>query len=253
MTYPTDEELMALADNALPLSRSAEVEALVARDGALRQRVEMFRASRRAIAASLGPLAEEPVPEALQDAVRSMIDHDDAPANQVLPFVRKTGSGKRGLWPMGLAASLVAAIAGIAGYTLGMRGEMGRHAAAGTVGAVLPPDLSSRLDALPSGAETTMDRGQLRIMSTVRTQDDVLCREFEVDAIDTGQTTLGVACQTEGQWRLEIAVAAPASAEGFAPASSLSTVTSYLDAIGATDPLESDADENALKGLRKVP
>jgi hypothetical protein len=253
MTYPTDEELMALADNALPASRSKEVEALVARDDALRQRVEMFRASRRTIAASLGPLAAEPVPEALQDAVRRMIDRDNALASQILPFPRKTGAEQRFLWPMGLAASLVAAIAGIAGYTLGMRGETGRHAVAAAVGAALPPFLASRLDALPSGAETTMDSGQLRIMSTVRAQDDVLCREFEVDAIDIGQTTVGVACHTGGQWRLEIAVAAPVSAEGFAPASSLSTVESYLDAIGATDPLESDAEEKALKDLREVP
>lgn len=252
MTYPTDEELMALADNALPASRSKELEALVARDDALRQRVEMFRASRKAIAASLGPLAAEPVPEALQDAVRRMIDQEGALAGKVLPFPRTSNSGQGRLWPMGLAASLVAVIAGAAGYMLGMGGEAGGQSLVAAVGAVLPPELATQLDVLPSGADAMFDSGHFRMMSTITTRDGVLCREFEVDAIDSGTTTVAVACHTGGQWRLEIAVAAPASAEGFAPASSLSTVEAYLDAVGATDPLEVEAERTALQEMREA-
>ena len=64
-------DLHAFIDGELPPKRAAAVEAAMARDPVLAARVRDFRADKLALIAAYGPLADAPVPAALQAAARA--------------------------------------------------------------------------------------------------------------------------------------------------------------------------------------
>jgi anti-sigma factor RsiW len=64
-------DLHAFIDGELPPGRAAAVEAAIARDPVLVARVRDFRADKLALIAAYGPLADAPVPLALQAAARA--------------------------------------------------------------------------------------------------------------------------------------------------------------------------------------
>jgi anti-sigma factor RsiW len=64
-------DVHAFIDGELPAQRAAAVEAAMARDPVLAARVRDFRADKLALIAAYGPLADAPVPAALQAAARA--------------------------------------------------------------------------------------------------------------------------------------------------------------------------------------
>jgi hypothetical protein len=240
MEQPSDTELMAYADGELSQARALEIEQIARSDAEVQRRINRFRQSRAAIFAALGPLAEEPVPDALRRAVR------DKAGETVIAFKPRAKTVALPAWQMGIAAALLLMIGGAAGFLAGARPGQDVTQGFSAVGGPVPQDIAGHLASLPSGTDTTIAAGRLRLIATVLAHGDVPCREFEVDTLSTGQTATGIACHRNGGWQLEIAVVAPAAEDGFAPASSLSTLDSYLQAIGASDPLDENAEQQAL-------
>ena len=70
----TDEMLMAFADGELDDTEMARIAGAIDADPTLAARVDAFLQSRALSKAALGPLLAEPVPKALEDAVRRMAE-----------------------------------------------------------------------------------------------------------------------------------------------------------------------------------
>jgi hypothetical protein len=246
---PTNEELMAFADGALAPAEAQRIAGLVNANPELRSAVEMFRQSSELVREARGALDGDPVPDTLRRSVEAMIAQSEAkpePTSNVVDFIRKNPAAAPWRpWAMPIAAALAAVIGGIAGYEMATQGGgTGDTPILAAVGNMLPSDIAAALGKSPSGSELELASGKLRVIATVR-KDGGLCREFEVD--DTsGRTIVGIGCREEGAWRLDIAVAAPPTEVGYAPASSFNAIESYLGMIEASDPLTPAEEAEAL-------
>lgn len=260
-----DAMLMAFADGELDAETARAVAAAVAADPALQARVALFRATRREAKAVFGPMLDETVPALLRAAVDRMVEAtraEDAAAeagrgsSPVISLDRARsnrpalGAGRARLWPVALAASLAAAVlAGAGGYLAG-RGAAARSAHLDVAG-LENPQLAEALEEVGSGKEVPVAAtGQrFRVIASFRDQAQDLCREFEVDTADMS-TVISVACHRDGEWAVDFALVAPAGKDGYAPASSLDALESYLSSIGAGPPLSAEEEMAALSGLR---
>jgi anti-sigma factor RsiW len=251
MNNPNDETLMAFADGALEGPEAERIAGLARSDPAIAQRIEMFRDSRRLVADALKPLAAEPVPAELDAAVRNLIaNHATAPEDgtgTVVAFPQHRATQRPlSRWTLPLAASLAAIAVGTGGFMLGQKSSRGDAAAFAAVGDPLPADVTAVLASAASGSETRAGEARMRLVATVMAQDGSVCREFEIDIQASARTAAGVACRNAGEWRLVAAVAAVAGDGGYAPASSLTALDAYLDAIGASEPLSTEEEREAL-------
>ena len=219
-------------------------------DTARQAKVDMFRRTRALVAQARAALPKEEVPEELRASVEAMlassgIDGPHDPA--VIPFRRPVAPARSRPWQMAAAASVVAAIAGgLAGTVLSDTFGTGSGKSYAAVGGLLPRDISAALTAIASGGEQPLADGRIRLIATMRTAGGNLCREFEVDAL-SGQAIVGVGCKAADGWQLNVAVAAPQTADGFAPASSLIAIDSYLDTIEAGEPLSPEEEAAVLE------
>jgi anti-sigma factor RsiW len=93
-------DLHAFIDGELPPERAAAVEAAMARDPVLAARVRDFRGDKLALIAAYGPLADAPVPAALQAAAR---------AGPLPPITRRRGRYVVVAGGLAIAASLMLA------------------------------------------------------------------------------------------------------------------------------------------------
>ncbi|MCV0394702.1 MAG: anti-sigma factor [Rhizobiaceae bacterium] len=253
-----DETLMAFADGELDEATAAAVEEAIGDDDTLMARVEMFMETRARARAELKPTSEEPVPAALEAAVREMVESSrkasvaaaDSPTGRVLPIDaarRKRGLLQAGTWQLPLAASLATAIAaGVIGYQLGS----GNGPFAPRLVNASRTDIEEALRTLESGQERRLPGdGRIRIVASFRDNNETLCREYEVDPV-SGNSLVAVSCREGDSWETRFAVAAPAGAEGYAPASSMDALEAYLSAIEAGPPLSEEEEAEALAGVR---
>lgn len=277
MAAVTDETLMAYADGALPADEARTVAALLAADPAIAARVEMFRRSRQRTRDALAPLAAEPVPDALTArilaAASAATSTSPAPAaragaagageeaggvaGNVLPFRSRTRLAPLS-WGAALAASLALVVGLGAGYTIGERGSaVPGEAADGLLPAplgnpALASALSAALSTVPAGTETALGSDRFRAIASFRTDGGALCREFEVDSLDTARVT-AVACRPGERWQVTFSVASAATLDGYAPVSALEALEGYLGAVGASPPLEPADEAAALAALPNSP
>ena len=243
---PSDADLMAYADGALDAESTARIGALISSDPDLQATVAMYRRSRELVLEARAALDGEPLPDALRQSIERMVAQSATPADNVVALRPKPSAAapvRQRPWTMPLAASLVAVIGGAVGFMAGRSADGDGAAALAAVGTHLPPAVASQLASRESGSEAVLAEGTLRVIASVRNKDGTLCREFELDS-SSGQAIVGIGCRDGAGWRLDIAVAAPVTAEGYAPASSLSAIDSYLETIGASDAL-APADEKA--------
>lgn len=224
----TDEKLMAYADGELDPAEAQDIEARVAADPALADRLRLFTATRGAMAG----LAPPPVPDALSARIRALAETTPAAAN-VVPLAPR----RPVRWQMAAAASVALAIGLGAGIF-----AIPRNEAFGTVG-----DLAAALSSLPSGETADVAGGSLHVISTFHEADGTLCREFEHDGPDARRLT-SVACRGDGTWDLRLAVAG-GGAEGYAPVSSSDALEAWFAGTEAGPPLDPEAEAAALAGL----
>lgn len=235
-----DETLMAFADGELDEAQSQALEEALATDDALAERLAVFLDSRRLVGDALKPLIDEPVPEALLVSVRRMAEDAqraaDKPQDNVVAFQPRQQSVAARRWLMPLAASVVAVITGIIGFSVGRMGPPAADSGA---------EIASALDREASGKDVALDASGkvLHVIATFRDERGDVCREYEVK--EPASRTLTIACRQQGGWTTRLALTAP-TADGYVPASSQETIDAYLASIQAGAPLSAEEERTAL-------
>jgi hypothetical protein len=244
-----DEILMAFADGELDEAVATAVEQAMRNDPAVAARVVDFARSRRiARSAFLAEVAPAPS-SALENAVLAQIRAVEGDQRQESDTAGRGGRPAQG-WSrrmLPLAACLAVLMAGGAGYLAGTRSGP----AAGHVGLVA--DLQSRtvterLDRISSGHEEDTTSGRLRVVSTIRTANGSLCREFELR--QAPRKADAVACRQDGGWGVTLAVIGEDDT-GYTPASGGDVVGNYLQSVGAGAPLTGPDEVKALAELTR--
>lgn len=255
----SDTTLMAYADGELDAEMRIKIERALARDAALAARLDMFSQTRHAASAAFKAHLDGPVPAALAGSIATMVERHEGesgsaasamgePADNVISFDRKPRlSISR--FDVALAASIALVAGGVVGYLASSIG--GGSPSSGILTADLTNSLLPvALHSVASGDEMDLDGGsRFRAIASFRDEAGNICREFEIDYIDTS-TAVSVACQADEQWRVQFTVAASSADDGYAPASSLQALDAYLMAIGAGAPLSADEEQTVLDGLR---
>lgn len=205
MQFP-DETLMAYADGELDADTRRQIEAAMASDPTIAERVAKHRALRMDLGTAFGGVLDEPVPSRLLDAANST----PAPARSAtvtdLGAARaaKSGSNKsRGWsWPewTAIAASLLIGV--LAGRSA-LQPAGSEMFAMTDGGIVATGDLSAALDEQLSG---TPSDAHFQVGLSFRAKNGSYCRSFLAGA------TAGFACNEDAQWRVRALNAAESQA-----------------------------------------
>lgn len=129
-------------------------------------------------------------------------------------------------------------------------GSPGRLA---VVGEVAPVELARLLDQLPGGGTGELGRAPLAMIATYRDREARVCRDFSVVIGDQSRLE-SVACRdNDATWQVTYAALVRDDGGGFVPASSNSALDAYLGSIGAVQPLDPEAEREALgrPGVRR--
>ncbi|WP_244489851.1 MULTISPECIES: hypothetical protein [unclassified Rhizobium] len=228
---------MAFADGELDEATSARLEAALATDETLAERLAVFFESRLLVAGAMKPLIDEPVPEALLKSVRRMAD--DARSGETnagnIVSLRPKPQRETRRWLMPLAASIVAVITGVVGFTVGRNLDPATLDSSAEIATVLDREASGQDIALGAG-ET------LHVIASFRDKNGSLCREYELK--QASSSTVSIACRQDQTWVTQLALSS-AKAEGYVPASAQETIDAYLASIEAGAPL-SPEEERAI-------
>jgi anti-sigma factor RsiW len=256
-----DAILIAFCRGETDEATTAAVEAAIDADPQVADRVarlmdQELQDLRSTARAGFAPLIEAPVPAGLASSVDAMISgvsgeapatavrsNDSLPADPVrkpMPVAANQNVDMR--WAIPIAASLTL-IAGAVGY---LAATVGTPGSAQQTALFDAPGLERALSTVASGSQSLLDGGvaQFTAVSSFRDAGDRLCREFEIAAPAAGQY-VGVACSENEVWQVTFAMATAADGAGYAPASSLEVLDSYLDGIAAGAPLTAE-EEAAL-------
>lgn len=244
MEYFDDETLMAFADGELDEATSLRLEKALESDQVLAERLAVFLDTRMALAATMKPLIDEPVPDALAASVRRMVEdsksgNSDADGSKIVAFRRREKPEilrLRQSWLVPIAASVLAVVAGAGGFVVG-RGSVGS-------GAPAERELSAALDRQPSGRDIELGQSAvLRIVSSFVDGQGEFCREYELKRQQENMTT--VACRMDGTWTTRLTLLSPRT-EGYVPVSSQETIDAYLASIEAAPPLSAEEEQRSL-------
>jgi len=227
MTF-SEETLMAYADGEVDEPTRVAIEAALAADPALAQRISRHRALRARLRGAFDPVLTEPVPQRLLAAASAT-----APRPRIAPVVPlRRSAAPRWSWPqlLALAASLVI------GALLGpwLRGPAPLIARDGTLLAdgALARALSQQL------ASHQAATAPVQVGVSFRSHNGDYCRTF---VLREQAALAGLACRERDAWRLEALAATEPSPPGEyrAAASALPpAVASTLDTLIAGPPLD---------------
>jgi len=184
-----DERFFAWLDGELGPAEAAEMEARVAADPELKRLADQHRALGSQLRSAFNPIADAPVPQTLQAALRptaQLIDFRAAKRARSMPAVAQ--------WTA-MAATLAI------GIFIGTRvpqessapvqAEAGKLYAAASINRALDTELAS--------APT----GDVRVGMTYRDSAGEICRTF------TAPAGSGLACRNSGRWQMKGLFAAP--------------------------------------------
>jgi len=230
-----DETLMAYADGELDAPTRAAVEAAIAADPAVAQRVAQHRALRSRLQAAFDPVLAEPLPERLLATTRGTAT---AARSGNLIALRRI-SAVRWSWPQlgtALAASLLLGVL-LGPWLLRKPVPLMTRDGALLAGGSLARALSQQL------ASTQSADAPVQVGVSFRSRSGDYCRTF---VIREKNALAGLACHAHGNWRLEALAASEAAAEsgGYRPAASTlpPAVASTLDALIAGEPFDARAE-----------
>ena len=184
-----DEKFFAWLDGELGPAEAAEMEARVAADPELKRLADQHRALGSQLRSAFNPIADAPVPQTLQAALRptaQLIDFRAAKRARSMPAVAQ--------WTA-MAATLAI------GIFIGTRvpqessapvqAEAGKLYAAASINRALDTELASA------------PKGDVRIGITYRDSAGEICRTF------TAPAGSGLACRNSGRWQMKGLFAAP--------------------------------------------
>jgi anti-sigma factor RsiW len=257
----SEEHLMAYADGEADPKVRAAIEAAMAVDSSVRERVEAHRRLRGAIAGAFGGALTEPVPERLMAAARGepagprparpaeIVDLAAVRARKVAP---KAAPAPRPAWVQWSALAACLAIGVILARGLGGIGTSpmiaDHHGTLMADGA-----LSAALNQQVAGSQAAPDQA-VKIGVSFHSNEKLLCRTFQVVR---GDGLAGLACRAPGGWQVRVAAAAPAhgvAASGYRTAASTlpAAVSATVDALIVGSPLDAQAEAAAkAKGWRE--
>lgn len=234
-----DETLMAFTDGELDQRQRTEIAAALERDPALARRVQQHRALREKVAGAFAPLMEQPVPEHLSKLARVAVQPERG--GNVVKFPARGSRAPSPPWRArewgAMAASVLLGV--LISWKVLTPGPVPVTAQNGALRASGPlaAALDSQLASTQSGSEAVL------IGLTFRGTDGHYCRSFLLRAAGTA----GLACRTNGEWRIPVTAAA-AGSEAMRQAASMPP--EVLAAIGARlsgDALDASQEQSALK------
>ncbi|WP_208349441.1 hypothetical protein [Pseudaestuariivita rosea] len=252
----TDEELMAYADGELDEARASQIDLALAADAALADRLAMFTGSRGAISDAYAPDLDQPVPDVLIARVHELDDKTRRKPDAVTQLTgapstapAPANTNRTPMWQTAVAACVALVVGLGAGFMLTEKPST--NPASLQITELADPAIVQALTAAPSGETLILQGGhRFAAVATFRDAAGTLCREFEYDQA-TGRTIVSVACHRDNSWTVQFAVAAPAGNEsGYAPASSMETLDTYLASTGADLPLSPEDEAEALRALQ---
>jgi hypothetical protein len=208
MQFP-DEILMAYADGELDADTRRQIEAAMANDPTIAERVAKHRALRADMGAAFGGVLDEPVPSRLLDAANSSPVSARPATVTDLNAARAAKSGgtkfRSWSWPewSAIAASLLIGV---------LVGRSAMQSAQSEIFATTPHSvvasgyLSAALNDYPSG---TSPDSAVRIVLSFRSKGGNYCRSFAAG------TAAGFACREDNEWRVRaLSQSATSSASG---------------------------------------
>lgn len=239
MPDPSNDMLMALADDELHGPDADALRTRIDADPALAARFAVFAESRAALQAAFAP---GPTPDRLVAAIQAAPmgaapASPELPGRNILPFrLRRATTGHA----LALAASLLLAV-GVGGFLAG------RALAPGAMPADPGALAAAELAGLATGAGTSLQSGgTARVLGSYRT-DQGLCRLIEIDLPDDRAERSVVCRDPERRWAVVASVTA-GEAEAYIPASDTATalIELVLDDLGAGPPLDPAEEAVAL-------
>lgn len=236
MQNPSDEMLMALADNELRPEEAAILRARIAASPALEARYAIFTESRAALEKAFA--SDDPLPEALLRTVETAPLGTPRQTAEVVPL-RQRAAAPAFAWPKALAAGLLVAV-GLGGVLAGRQLAPGGLADPAQIAAAnLGTALTGTDVALPQGA-------MARVMGSYQT-DAGLCRLIEIRLPQSG-VERAVVCRAEGSDWAVVAAVAGASNGTYVSASDTATrlIDEVLDELGAGPALDPAAEAAAI-------
>lgn len=246
-----DEKLSAYLDNMLAADERAALEALLAADPALADRLEMLALANAEFVARAADVDGLEMSGALKRQLASLEAAAGAGDEKVVAF--RTGHGFAGFLTDHRALAACAAIAAGLFAWQAVQPEPGASGGGDTGGLVYAGShIAQMLDTAPSGAPVTLRGGsQGEVRFSFPAADGTYCRLADVSA--GGAASRLVACREADAWRIVIAASmmAPESQSSdlyrAASAGTVQTVEALLDTLMADGPL-SPEDEQDLIG-----
>lgn len=221
-----DGKFFAWLDGELGPAEAAEMEAKVAADAQLQRLAEQHRALKARLRGAFNPIASAPVPEQL--TIR--------PSAKLIDFVaaKKARLPSLPQWSA-MAATLVLGL--FLGTRVPQHGsslvavQHGKLYAASALNQALDSELASA------------PAGDVRIGLTFRDHSGELCRSF------TAPAASGLACRSDGQWRLKGLFGAPEGQGGdYRMAGGMDpNLAALVDSTIAGEPLDAAAERAAKK------
>jgi hypothetical protein len=199
----SDEMLFAYVDEELDAAGRAEVEAAMAADPALAQRVQQQRSLRTLLGAAYRPVLEEPVPPRLVAAAQArpakarVLELASARDKRKTAAPAEAAAANDWSWKHwgGMAACLVVGV--LAGYSGWLATSIDNIATRGgqlVASGELARALSTQL------AMTQAADAPVRIGLSFLSRDDEYCRSFTLATGVTG----GLACRRGDEWTLRV-------------------------------------------------
>jgi hypothetical protein len=221
-----EEKFFAWLDGELQPAEAAEMEAKVAADPQLARLAEQHRALAGQLKGAFDPIANSPVPDRLQSAVRPSAEVIHfAPARRTMPSLPQWAA---------MAATLAVGI--LVGTMVPQRGSAPVEVQGGKLYAASA--LNRALDAQLASAPS----GDVRIGLTFRDRTGDVCRSF------TGAAGSGLACRNGGRWQLRGMFATPeGQASDYRMAAGMDpNLAALIDSTIAGEPFD-EAAERASK------
>lgn len=239
--------LMAFADGELSPEDAVAVVMHLADHPEDQAYVDDLMASNVAIARSYAGPAREATPQRFEALILGDGKSSESLARKVLSFKQRRAAGllATGIGSAGLAAAATLAVVSILpAYPTGIvTGPI-------AIGTALEHALATTRTG--DGFELPGE-GEFLILSTVKTQNGVYCREFEVRSIALQEIRVGLACREDEAWTVDGIVVeyqpgVPAQHAGYVPASGdqAGLADQWLDRRGAAEALSIDEETKLL-------
>lgn len=257
MTY-RDETLSAFIDGELPEGDADALRIDMAKDPALKERVDQLRRANDAVKLAYSGIENEPLPDAVLDLFNKAsadiapfpggLGEEEAPKVHAGVLQRFASTQ----WPTALAASLALVV----GFGVGqIGGEPQRPGGALQVAGVVAEG-SPVFNILETGASAQTHlagaNGGVNVEPVLSMQraDGVFCREYFIS--DETSRFHNVACKEDSQWEIKFAVNIPATngvddAYVAASVDSNALAAAYIDRVIAGDALDAQAEQAAME------